>query len=121
GAGQPVARSARACRTATDTSCLGARRARRYAGRRGVTPPLLDTSFLVRYLTGDPPNQAQTAATVVDAAAEVALTLAVLAETAHVVRSVYKTPRDGCPLGDRRRARRHRHQAERRAHRPRPG
>jgi predicted nucleic acid-binding protein len=59
-----------------------------------VTPPLLDTSFLVRYLTGDPPDQATTAAGIIDGGTPLALSGTVLAETAHVLRSVYRVPRE---------------------------
>jgi predicted nucleic acid-binding protein len=56
-------------------------------------PPLLDTSFLVRYLIGDPPAQATVAARVIDSELPVGLTLTILAETAHVLRAVYKVGR----------------------------
>lgn len=54
---------------------------------------LLDTSMLVRYLTGDPPDLAEQAAQVIDHEAGLLVTDVVLAETAYVLTSVYKVPR----------------------------
>jgi len=53
---------------------------------------LLDTSVVVRYLTGDPPELAERAAQVLDREA-VALTPLVLAEAAYVLTKVYGVPR----------------------------
>jgi predicted nucleic acid-binding protein len=54
---------------------------------------LLDTSMVVRYLTGDPPELADQAATVIDEEDGLRLTDVVLAETAYVLSSVYRVPR----------------------------
>lgn len=56
--------------------------------------PLLDTSVVVRYLTDDPPNLAEEAAGIIDEVPELALTNVVVAETAHVLTSVYCLPRE---------------------------
>jgi predicted nucleic acid-binding protein len=56
-------------------------------------PALLDTSFLVRYLTGDPPSMAERAAEVIDSEAPLILSEIALLETAHVLRSFYGVPR----------------------------
>ena len=53
----------------------------------------LDTSMLVRYLTGDPPQLAEQAARVIDGE-DLKVTDVVLAETAYVLTSVYRVPRD---------------------------
>lgn len=55
---------------------------------------LLDTSMLVRYLTGDPPDLATVSAGVIDGEEELLVTDVVLAETAYVLTSVYRVPRD---------------------------
>jgi predicted nucleic acid-binding protein len=54
---------------------------------------LLDTSVVVRYLTGDPPRMATRAARIIDEATELGLTDVVIAETAYVLSSAYGTPR----------------------------
>lgn len=54
---------------------------------------LLDTSMLVRYLTGDPPDLADQAAGVIDQEGKLLITDVVLAETAYVLTSIYKVPR----------------------------
>lgn len=54
----------------------------------------LDTSMVVRYLTGEPPGLAEQAARVVDGAEGLQVTDVVLAETAYVLTSVYRVPRD---------------------------
>ncbi len=54
----------------------------------------LDTSMVVRYLTGEPPGPAEQAARVVDGAEGLQVTDVVLAETAYVLTSVYRVPRD---------------------------
>jgi predicted nucleic acid-binding protein len=56
-------------------------------------PALLDTSVVVRYLTGDPPRMAMRAARVIDGPAELGLTDVVIVETAYVLSSAYGTPR----------------------------
>ncbi len=55
---------------------------------------LLDTSMLVRYLTGDPPDLAERAAQVIDREQELQVSDVVIAETAYVLTSVYKIPRE---------------------------
>lgn len=47
----------------------------------------LDTSCVVRYLTGDPPAMAKRAAQILDAAQALVLSELVLVETAYVLRS----------------------------------
>lgn len=53
----------------------------------------LDTSMVVRYLTGDPPEMARQAASVIDSQETLMLTDVVLAETAYVLTSVYHVAR----------------------------
>jgi predicted nucleic acid-binding protein len=50
---------------------------------------LLDTSVIVRYLTGDPPRLAARAARVIDGTRTLTVTDVVIAETAFVLSSVY--------------------------------
>lgn len=50
---------------------------------------LLDTSIVVRYLTGDPPELAEQAAQVIDSEDGLQVSDVVLAETAYVLTSVY--------------------------------
>ena len=50
---------------------------------------LLDTSMVVRYLTGDPPQLAEKAARVIDGEEGLQVTDVVIAETAYVLTSVY--------------------------------
>jgi len=52
----------------------------------------LDTSIVVRYLTGDPPELAEQAAQIVDGGENLEVTDVVLAETAYVLTSVYRVP-----------------------------
>lgn len=54
---------------------------------------LLDTSILVRYLTGDPADLATEAAAVIEEEDGLQVTDVVLAETAFVLGSVYGVPR----------------------------
>lgn len=54
----------------------------------------LDTSMIVRYLTGDPPELAEQAARIVDGDENLQVTDVVLAETAYVLTSVYRVSRD---------------------------
>jgi predicted nucleic-acid-binding protein len=58
-------------------------------------PPLefLDTSVVVRYLTDDPPAMAERAAQLISTRAPLYVTETALAETAHVLRSVYAIDR----------------------------
>ena len=53
----------------------------------------VDTSVVVRYLVGTPSDQADRAARLIDGDTEIALSLVVIAETAHVLRSFYRLPR----------------------------
>lgn len=53
----------------------------------------VDTSVVVRYLVGTPKDQADRAKQLIDGDAEVGLSLLVLAETAHVLRTFYQVPR----------------------------
>ena len=54
----------------------------------------LDPSIVVRYLTGDPEELAEVAATVIDGEEDLVITAVVLAETAYVLTSVYKVTRE---------------------------
>ena len=54
---------------------------------------LLDTSMVVRYLTGDPPELAEKAARVIDGEEGLQVTDVVITETAYVLMSVYGIPR----------------------------
>lgn len=54
---------------------------------------LIDTSVVVRYLTGDPPHLAARAARIIDGAEALAVTDVVVAETAYVLSSVYGVAR----------------------------
>jgi predicted nucleic acid-binding protein len=55
---------------------------------------ILDTSMVVRYLRGDSPDLASRAASVIDEEDGLQLTDVVLAETAYVLNSVYRVPRE---------------------------
>ena len=55
---------------------------------------LVDTSVIVRYLTGQPPLLAARAAEILDGDPDIAVTPLVLAETSHVLASVYHIPRE---------------------------
>lgn len=54
----------------------------------------LDTSVVVRYLTGDPPESAEQAAKIIDGVDDLLITDVVLTETAYVLTSVYQVPRE---------------------------
>lgn len=54
---------------------------------------LLDTSIVVRYLTGDSPELAEKAARIIDREEYLQITDVVLTETAYVLTSVYQIPR----------------------------
>ena len=56
-------------------------------------PPLVDTSVVVRYLTGDVPELAERAAGLLDGQDPVALHSIVLVETAFVLEKAYELPR----------------------------
>ena len=53
----------------------------------------VDTSVVVRYIVGTPVNQAERAAKLLEGDAEAAISLVVIAETAHVLRTFYQLPR----------------------------
>lgn len=55
---------------------------------------LLDTSVIVRYLTGDVAELARRAAGIIDTDEDLMVTDVILVETAYVLTSVYKVPRD---------------------------
>lgn len=55
---------------------------------------LLDTSFVVRYLTDDPPEMAARAAEVIDGDRILGLSTVVLAEVWYVLRDRYHVPRE---------------------------
>ena len=54
----------------------------------------LDTSFVVRYLTGIPPEQAAVAGMVIDQSDRLTISGVAIAETAFVLTSVYRVARD---------------------------
>lgn len=54
----------------------------------------LDTSVVVRYLTGDPSELAEQAAKIIDMEDDLQITDVVVAETAYVLTSVYQVSRD---------------------------
>ena len=53
----------------------------------------LDTSVVIRYLTGDTPELADRAAEIIESGDDLWVTDGVLAEVAHVLMSVYRRPR----------------------------
>jgi predicted nucleic acid-binding protein len=53
----------------------------------------IDTSVVVRYLVGTPRDQAGRAARLIDGDAEIGVSLVVIAEAAHVLRSFYRMSR----------------------------
>ena len=54
---------------------------------------LLDTNVIVRHLTQEPPAQGQAATRLLASAESLFLADVIVAETVHVLQSVYKTPR----------------------------
>lgn len=62
--------------------------------RSGGVSAFVDTSVLVRYLTGDPPEMLEPARRIVDETDMVVLTDVVLAEIAFVLLSFYRIPRE---------------------------
>ena len=56
--------------------------------------PLIDTNVIVRYLTGEPAELAARAARIVERSAALSVSTVVLAEAAHVLRSLYAYPRE---------------------------
>lgn len=59
-----------------------------------MTLGLLDTSFIVRYLVGEPADMADAAAKVIDSAEAVATSPVGLVESAYVLSKVYGVPRE---------------------------
>jgi predicted nucleic acid-binding protein len=55
---------------------------------------LVDTSVIVRYLTGDPPHLADRAADIIDQEEDLEITDVVVAEAAYVLTSVYGVARE---------------------------
>ena len=53
----------------------------------------LDSSVVVRYLVGSPPDQANRASALIEGAEALGLPLVVLVETAHVLRTQYRVDR----------------------------
>jgi predicted nucleic acid-binding protein len=68
-------------------------RAGKSASEPTLTAALLDTSVIVRYLTGDPKHLASRAARIIDGETSLLVTDVVVAETAFVLSSVYGVPR----------------------------
>jgi predicted nucleic acid-binding protein len=58
-----------------------------------TSPAYLDTSFVVRYLTDDPPEMAARAAEVIDGESPLVLSEVILLETAYVLSTVYRISR----------------------------
>ena len=55
--------------------------------------PFLDTSFVVRYLTGIPTDLAERAASVIDRAEDLRISGVAIVETAYVLTTFYQLPR----------------------------
>ena len=55
---------------------------------------LIDTSVIVRYLTGDPPHLADLSARLIDSETDLVITDVVVLESAYVLGSVYGVPRE---------------------------
>ena len=53
----------------------------------------LDTNVIVRYLTGDPPDMASRAASILDGERELLVTAVVIAESAYILGAIYRRPR----------------------------
>jgi predicted nucleic acid-binding protein len=53
----------------------------------------VDTSVIVRYLIGTPPDQAKRAAALIDGDQDLGVSIVTLVETAHVLRTQYAVPR----------------------------
>jgi predicted nucleic acid-binding protein len=53
----------------------------------------VDTSVIVRYLVGTPPDQAKRSAVLIDGDRELGVSIVALVETAHVLRTQYAVPR----------------------------
>ena len=61
--------------------------------RTPQSPAYLDSSFIVRYLTNDPPAMAEKAASIIDSEQLLFVSELILAESAYVLTSVYQIPR----------------------------
>jgi predicted nucleic acid-binding protein len=72
---------------------MGARSRREGAAQPFLMAALLDTSVVVRYLTGDPPRLAAEASRIIDGEEPLALTGVVIAESAYVLSTVYGVSR----------------------------
>jgi predicted nucleic acid-binding protein len=59
----------------------------------------VDTSVVVRYLVGTPEDQAARAASIIEGDAQIGVSIVVLAETAHVLRSNYDIRREDIAAG----------------------
>ena len=62
-------------------------------GVHGPVRALLDTSVIIRYLTGDVPHLAEWRAQVIDGRDDLTVTEGVMIETAYVLTKVYAVPR----------------------------
>ena len=60
----------------------------------GEPAVFIDTNVVVRYLTNDPPDQAEIAASIVDEVGDFWISDVVLTETAYVMRDVYAVSRE---------------------------
>lgn len=60
----------------------------------GEPTVFIDTNVVVRYLTNDPPDQAEIAASIVDEVGDFWISDVVLTETAYVMRDVYAVSRE---------------------------
>lgn len=58
--------------------------------KQPASPAFLDTSFVVRYLTNDPPGMAELAAAVIDSEEPLVMSEIVILECAYVLTSVYR-------------------------------
>jgi predicted nucleic acid-binding protein len=52
----------------------------------------IDTSVLVRYVVGSPPDQTRAASTLIEASEEIGISPVALVECAHVLRTQYAVP-----------------------------
>ncbi len=59
-----------------------------------LSPPFLDTNMIVRYLLGEPVEQAVLASQIIREAENLQISGVALAETAYVLRSVYQVSRE---------------------------
>lgn len=70
------------------------REAKHEVDRAALKHRFIDTSVLVRYLTGDLPEALETARRILDEAPQLYVTEGILAETAYVLTSFYEVPRE---------------------------